>query len=153
MMRFAIRCALVGALFCLPLVVLAQAAQGDPAEQGEHAEQGAQDPMDGVLQQLGLTPDQKAKTDKLIAAYKEKQKAVPPPGDVLVKDREAARQLVTATPFDKVKAEALTKQAAVSFQQRLLNRMELRNQICQLLTPQQKEQFVKKMMGAMSKGR
>jgi len=147
MMRFAIRCAVVGALFCLPLVALAQEAQG------EHAEQGAQDPSEGVLQQLGLTPDQKAKVEKIVAANKEKQKAIPSPGDVLVKDRALAQQLLTIAPFDKVKAEALTKQASVSFQQRLLNRMELRNQIYQVLTPQQREQYLKKMMGAMAKGR
>jgi len=140
MMRSAARCAVIGALFCLPLGVLAQSGQA------------ASDPVDTVLQQLGLTPEQDAKIDKLVAAFKEKQQALPSPGDVLVKDREQLKQLVTVAPFDRVKADALTKQAASAMQVRMLNRMELRNQIFQVLTPQQREQYMKKVMEAMSKG-
>ena len=140
MMRSAARCAVIGVLFCLPLGVLAQSGQA------------ASDPVDTVLQQLGLTPEQDAKIDKLVAAFKEKQQALPSPGDVLVKDREQLKQLVTVAPFDRVKADALTKQAASAMQVRMLNRMELRNQIFQVLTPQQREQYMKKVMEAMSKG-
>ena len=140
MMRSAVRCAVIGVLFCLPLCVLAQSGQA------------ASDPVDTVLQQLGLTPEQDAKIDKLVAAFKEKQQALPSPGDVLVKDREQLKQLVTVAPFDRVKADALTKQAASAMQVRMLNRMELRNQIFQVLTPQQREQYMKKVMEAMSKG-
>ena len=140
MMRSAARCAVIGALFCLPLCVLAQSGQA------------ASDPVDTVLQQLGLTPEQDAKIDKLVAAFKEKQQALPSPGDVLVKDRAQLKQLVTVAPFDRVKADALTKQAASAMQVRMLNRMELRNQIFQVLTPQQREQYMKKVMEAMSKG-
>ena len=140
MKRLAARCAVIGVLFCLPLCVLAQSGQA------------ASDPVDTVLQQLGLTPEQDAKIDKLVAAFKEKQQALPSPGDVLVKDREQLKQLVTVAPFDRVKADALTKQAASAMQVRMLNRMELRNQIFQVLTPQQREQYMKKVMEAMSKG-
>jgi Spy/CpxP family protein refolding chaperone len=140
MMRSAACCAVIGVLFCLPLCVLAQSGQA------------ASDPIDTVLQQLGLTPEQDAKIDKLVAAFKEKQQALPSPGDVLVKDREQLKQLVTVAPFDRVKADALTKQAASAMQVRMLNRMELRNQIFQVLTPQQREQYMKKVMEAMSKG-
>jgi len=140
MMRSAACCAVIGVLFCLPLCVLAQSGQA------------ASDPVDTVLQQLGLTPEQDAKIDKLVAAFKEKQQALPSPGDVLVKDREQLKQLVTVAPFDRVKADALTKQAASAMQVRMLNRMELRNQIFQVLTPQQREQYMKKVMEAMSKG-
>jgi len=140
MMRSAARCAVIGVLFCLPLCVLAQSGQA------------ASDPIDTVLQQLGLTPEQDAKIDKLVAAFKEKQQALPSPGDVLVKDRAQLKQLVTVAPFDRVKADALTKQAASAMQVRMLNRMELRNQIFQVLTPQQREQYMKKVMEAMSKG-
>ena len=140
MMRSAACCAVIGVLFCLPLCVLAQSGQA------------ASDPIDTVLQQLGLTPEQDAKIDKLVAAFKEKQQALPSPGDVLVKDRAQLKQLVTVAPFDRVKADALTKQAASAMQVRMLNRMELRNQIFQVLTPQQREQYMKKVMEAMSKG-
>ena len=143
MIRFATRMALIGVLFCLPLCALAQEEKSAPE---------AQDPVDSVLSQLGLTPEQDAKIDKLIAAFKEKQKALPGPGDVLLKDREQVKQLISVAPFDRVKADQLTKAASEAVHQRMLHRMELRNQIFQVLTPQQREQFMKKVMQAMSKG-
>ena len=143
MIRFATRLALIGVLFCLPLCALAQDEKSAPE---------AQDPVDSVLSQLGLTPEQDAKIDKLVAAFKEKQKALPGPGDVLLKDREQVKQLISVVPFDRVKADQLTKAASEAVHQRMLHRMELRNQIFQVLTPQQREQFMKKVMQAMSKG-
>jgi Spy/CpxP family protein refolding chaperone len=161
MKRFAARCAVVGVLVCLPLCALAQGAQGAKSAKGAQGTQGApaaqgahagQDPVDTMLQQLGLTPEQETKIDKLVAAFKEKQQNLPGPGEVLVEDRELVKQLITGAPFDRVKADALTKQAAAAMQARMLNRIELRNQIFQVLTPQQREQFMKKVMEAMGKG-
>ncbi|MCU0223533.1 MAG: Spy/CpxP family protein refolding chaperone [Acidobacteria bacterium] len=143
MTRFAARIALIGVLFCLPLCALAQEAKGGA---------DAQDPVDSVLSQLGLTPDQHAKVEKLVAAFKEKQQALPTPGDVLLKDKELAKQLISGASFDRVKADQLTKAASSAIQARMVNRMELRNQIFQVLTPQQREQYMKKVMQAMAKG-
>lgn len=143
MTRFAARIALIGVLLCLPLGALAQEEKSAPE---------VQDPVNSMLSQLGLTPEQDAKIDKLVATFKEKQKALPGPGDVLLKDREQVKQLISVAPFDRVKADQITKAASEAVHQRMLLRMELRNQIFQVLTPQQREQFMKKVMQAMGKG-
>jgi len=161
MKRLAARCAVIGVLVCLPLCALAQGGQGAQGAKGAPGAKGGkpaqaapagQDPVDMMLQQLGLTPEQDAKIDKLVAAFKEKNQSLPTPGEVLEQDRELVKQLISGPSFDRVKADALTKQAANAMQQRMLHRMELRNQIYQVLSPQQREQFMKKVLETVGKG-
>jgi Spy/CpxP family protein refolding chaperone len=50
--------------------------------------------------------------------------------------------VVTSVSFNPSKAQQVSKQIAAIAAQRMVNRLQLRNQIYHVLTPQQQQQFI-----------
>ena len=60
-----------------------------------------------------------------------------------MRNRASVREVITGAPFDRAKAQQVAQQAAAVFTQQMVSRFEMRNQIFQVLTPAQREQYVK----------
>jgi len=50
--------------------------------------------------------------------------------------------VITTAPFNQDKAQQMSQQVSAIASQRMVNRLELRNQIFQVLTPQQQQQYM-----------
>jgi Spy/CpxP family protein refolding chaperone len=125
MIRIVAVLALVGILFCVP-------------SNGK-----AQDPIGAMMWELGLSQAQIDQVRQLFQAFARKQQAIPTPVDVLMQNRPALREVLTTAPFDRAKAEEIARKGAMVIEQRMVNRLELRNQIFQVLTQQQREKYVR----------
>ena len=51
-------------------------------------------------------------------------------------------RVVTTTPFNQAQAQQVSRQITAIAAQRMVNRLELRNQIFQVLSPQQQQQYI-----------
>jgi len=111
----------------------------------------AQDPVEAMISELGLSQAQVGQIRNLFEAFARKQEALPTAGDVLIQNREALRGVVTVAPFDRMKAQQVAQKITSTVEQRMVNRLELRNQIFQVLTPQQQEKYVKMVQEALDK--
>jgi Spy/CpxP family protein refolding chaperone len=111
----------------------------------------AQDPVGAMTTELGLSQGQVDQIKALFEAFAKKQEALPTAGDVLVQNRESLRGVVTTAPFDRAKAQQVAQKVTSTVEQRMVNRLELRNQIFQVLTPQQQEKYVKMVQEALDK--
>jgi Spy/CpxP family protein refolding chaperone len=111
----------------------------------------AQDPVEGMIAELGLSPAQVGQIRNLFEAFAKKQEALPTVGDALLQNREAIRGVVTAAPFDLMKAQQVVQKVTSTVEQRMVNRLELRNQIFHVLTPQQQEKYIKMVQEALDK--
>jgi Spy/CpxP family protein refolding chaperone len=111
----------------------------------------AQDPVEGMIAELGLSPVQVGQIRNLFEAFAKKQEALPTAGDALLQNREAIRGVVTAAPFDLMKAQQVVQKVTSTVEQRMVNRLELRNQIFHVLTPQQQEKYIKMVQEALDK--
>jgi Spy/CpxP family protein refolding chaperone len=103
----------------------------------------AQDPIGAMIWELGLRQEQIDQVRQLFQAFARKQQAIPTPADVLMQNRPALREVLTTAPFDRAKAEEIARKGASVIEQRMVNRLELRNQIFQVLTQQQREKYVR----------
>jgi Spy/CpxP family protein refolding chaperone len=113
----------------------------------------AQDPIAKMIQELGLNQNQIAQIKQLIEAFAKNQDSLPTVGDVLMQNREGLRDVITVSPFDQAMAQQIAHQVASVVAQRMMNRLELRNQIFQVLTPQQQEKYVKTVQEALIESR
>jgi Spy/CpxP family protein refolding chaperone len=111
----------------------------------------AQDPVEGMISELGLSQAQVGQIRNLFDAFAKKQEALPTAGDILVQNREALRGIITGTPFDRMKAQQITEKVTSAVDQRMVNRLELRNQIFHVLTSQQQEKYIKMVQEALDK--
>ncbi len=105
--------------------------------------QGFVDPVEEMIVELGLSQAQVAQIRQLFLTFARKQEGVPTVGDVLMRNRAALRQVITTAPFDRTKAEQLAQQMTAVVVRAQVNRFELRKQIFQVLTPEQREQYIK----------
>jgi Spy/CpxP family protein refolding chaperone len=108
-----------------------------------HARVQAQDPIVSMMVELGLNQHQIEQVQQLSQSFERKQGSLPDVGDVLLKQRAALREVIGGTPFDRTKAQQVAQQVSSVVAQRMVNRLELRNQIFHVLTPQQQEKYVK----------
>ena len=107
------------------------------------AAQGYVDPVEAMINELGLSQQQVAQIRQLFEAFARKQQGVPTVGDVLMQNRAAVRQVVTVAPFDRAQAEQLAQKMTAVIVHAQVDRFELRNQVFQVLTPPQRAQYVK----------
>jgi Spy/CpxP family protein refolding chaperone len=108
---------------------------------GGHAV-SAQDPMDNLVKELGLSPFQVMNIRMLLEGFARKEQGATAPQDILLRNRAVVRDVITGTPFDRQKAEGLAQQVASVLAQRIVDRLEVRNQIFQVLTPEQQKLYI-----------
>jgi Spy/CpxP family protein refolding chaperone len=133
MMRLVAGLGIVALLVCVPVSTNAQ----------------MQDPIVSMIVELGLNQQQIEQIRQLFESFGKKQDALPTVGDVLLKNRETLRGVITGTPFDPAKAQQVAQQVSSVVAQRMVNRLELRNQIFHVLTSTQQEKYVKMVQEAL----
>ena len=123
MVRFVSVLTLVAALVCLPAHGKAQS-------------------LDDLILQLNLNRGQIDQIRWYLDSFARKQGNVPTAADVALQNRATLRQVITTAPFNQGQAQQVAQQISAVAAQRMVNRLELRNQIFQVLTPQQQEQYI-----------
>ena len=108
-----------------------------------------QDPIVSMIIELGLSQQQIEQIRQLFQSFERKQESLPAVGDVLLKQRSTLREVIGVTPFDRAKAEQVAQQVSSVVAQRMVNRLELRNQIFHVLTPEQQKKYVKMVQEAL----
>ena len=123
MIRFASVLTLVVVLVCLPVHGKAQS-------------------LDDLIFQLNLSQGQIDQIRWYFDSFSNKQGNIPTAADVAFQNRAALRQVITTAPFNQAQAQQVAQQISAVVAQRMVNRLQLRNQIFQVLTPQQQEQYM-----------
>jgi protein CpxP len=103
----------------------------------------AQDTLGALIFELNLTQSQIDQVRWFFNQFAQKQGNLPTAVDAALQHREAIRELVTGSPFNQSKAQQVSRKISEIVAQRMVNRLELRNQIFHVLTPQQQEQYMK----------
>jgi hypothetical protein len=62
--------------------------------------------------------------------------------EVALQHRAQIHQVITGAPFNQAQAQQVSQEISGIAAQRMVNRLELRNQILQVLTPQQRQQYI-----------
>ena len=123
MIRFASVLTLVAVLACLPVHGKAQS-------------------LDDLILQLNLNQGQIDQIRRYFDSFARNQGNIPTAADVALQNRATLRQVITTAPFNQGQAQQVAQQISAVAAQRMVNRLELRNQIFQVLTPQQQEQYI-----------
>jgi protein CpxP len=114
---------LVAALACLPVHGKAQS-------------------LDDLILQLNLSQGQIDQIRWYFDSFARTQSNIPTVADVALQNRMTLRQVITTAPFNQAQAQQVAQQISAAAAQRMVNRLQLRNQIFQVLTPQQQEQYM-----------
>jgi protein CpxP len=123
MIRFVSVLTLVAVLVCLPVHGKAQS-------------------LDDLIPQLNLNQGQIDQIRWYLDSFAREQGNIPTAADVALQNRATLRQVITTAPFNQAQAQQVAQQISTVAAQRMVNRLELRNQIFQVLTPQQQEQYI-----------
>jgi periplasmic protein CpxP/Spy len=123
MIRFVGILTLVAVLVCLPVHGKAQS-------------------LDDLILQLNLNQGQIDQIRWYLDSFARRQGNIPTAADVALQNRATLRQVVTTAPFNQAQAQQVAQQISAVAAQRMVNRLELRNQIFQVLTPQQQGQYM-----------
>ena len=103
----------------------------------------AQDTLGALILDLNLSRNQIDQVRWFFNQFAQKQASLPNAVDVALQHREAIREVITGAPFNQSKAQEVSRQISAIAAQRMVNRLELRNQIYHVLTPQQQAQYMK----------
>jgi len=98
--------------------------------------------LDDLILQLNLNQGQIDQIRRYFDSFARKQGNIPTAADVALQNRATLRQVITTAPFNQGQAQQVAQQISAVAAQRMVNRLELRNQIFQVLTPQQQEQYI-----------
>jgi len=120
-----LRLALIGILILAPAGVMAQDTLGD------------------LIFELNLSQDQIQQVRWFFNQFTQKQGSLPTAVDVALKHRAEIREVVTGAQFNPNKAQQVSQQIAAIAAERMVNRLQLRNQIFNVLTPQQQQQYIR----------
>jgi periplasmic protein CpxP/Spy len=102
----------------------------------------AQDSLGALIFELNLNQGQIDQVRWFFNQFAQKQANLPTAVDVALQNRSSIRQVITTAPFNQDKAQQVSQQISAIASQRMVNRLELRNQIFQVLTPQQQQQYM-----------
>jgi periplasmic protein CpxP/Spy len=102
----------------------------------------AQDTLGSLIFELNLNQGQIDQIRWFFNQFAQKQGTLPTAVDVALQNRWSIRQVITTTPFNPAQAQQVAQQISSVAAQRMVNRLELRNQIFQVLTPQQQQQYM-----------
>ena len=103
----------------------------------------AQDTLGALIFELNLSQNQIDQVRWFFNQFAQKQSNLPTAVDVALQHRQAIRGVITGSPFNQSEAQQVSRQISDIAAQRMVNRLELRNQIFHVLTPQQQEQYMK----------
>ena len=107
-----------------------------------HAQDGSGKPLDALAQDLNLSDAQIQKMRLIFERFAEKQSLVPTPGQVLLDNKDMLREVLTSKEFERRKAEQLVNKVTATIQMATVNRLELRHDLYQQLTPDQQQQYM-----------
>ncbi len=102
----------------------------------------AQDTLGALIFELNLNQGQIDQVRWFFNQFAQKQANLPTAVDVALQNRANIRQVITTAPFNQAQAQQVSQQISLIAAQRMVNRLELRNQIFQVLTPQQQQQYM-----------
>ncbi len=102
----------------------------------------AQDSVGALIFELNLSQGQIEQIRWFFNQFSQKQGNLPSAVDVALQNRDSIRQVITGAPFNQAQAQQLAQQVTSVATQRVVNRLELRNQIFQVLNPQQQQQYI-----------
>lgn len=102
----------------------------------------AQDTLGALIFELNLNQGQIDQVRWFFHQFAQKQSNLPTAVDVALQNRSSIRQVITSAPFNQAQAQQVSQQISAIGSQRMVNRLELRNQIFQVLTPQQQQQYI-----------
>jgi Spy/CpxP family protein refolding chaperone len=102
----------------------------------------AVDTFAALVVELNLSPDQIQQIREYFSQFAQKQAGLQTTLDIALQHREEIRQLITDPNFNSSKARQISEQFTAVAAQRMVNRIELRYQIFQVLTPQQRQQYI-----------
>ena len=122
-------------LLMLPLITMTMATPVQAQDSGGN-------PLEALEQNLNLTGAQIEKMHLIFERFEEKQSLVPLPGQVLLDNKDMLREVLTSKEFDRQKAEQLVKKVTAIIQMATVNRLELRHDLYQQLTPDQQQQYM-----------
>jgi Spy/CpxP family protein refolding chaperone len=98
--------------------------------------------VDALAQDLNLSGAQIEKMQLIFERFAEKQSLVPTPGQVLLDNKDMLREVLTSKEFERQKAEHLVDKVTAIIQMATVNRLELRHDLYQQLTPDQQQQYI-----------
>ena len=102
----------------------------------------AQDTLGALIFELNLNQGQIDQIRWFFHQFAQKQSTLPTAVDVALQHRQTLREVITTTPFNWFQAQQVSQQISTVAAQRMINRLQLRNQIFQVLTPPQQQQYV-----------
>lgn len=102
----------------------------------------AQNSVEAIVKELDLSPFQVMQVRMLLEGFARKEQGAPGPVDVIRRNRELVRDVVTSAPFNRQKAQEVAQQVASVLAQRIVDRLEVRNQVFQVLTPEQQKLYI-----------
>ena len=102
----------------------------------------AQDTLGALILDLNLSQNQIDQVRWFFNQFAQKQANLPTAVDVALQHRQAIREVVTGAPFNQYKAQEVSRQISDIAAKRMVNRLELRNQIFQVLTSQQQLHYI-----------
>ncbi|MBK4714233.1 MULTISPECIES: ATP-independent periplasmic protein-refolding chaperone Spy [Tenebrionibacter/Tenebrionicola group] len=100
------------------------------------AHKGPRGPHMMMFNGLNLSDAQKQQVREIMKAEREKMTRH------VQNDRKAMRDVVASDSFDRSKAQALIDSRTAGHKERMLSMLETQNKIYNILTPEQKKQFV-----------
>lgn len=102
----------------------------------------AQNSVEAIVKELDLSPFQVMQVRMLLEGFARKEQGAPGPVDVIRRNRELVRDVVTSAPFNRQKAQEVAQQVASVLAQRIVDRLEVRSQVFQVLTPEQQKLYI-----------
>ncbi len=91
---------------------------------------------------LNLTPAQRETMRNTISQFLQKQDQVPLVGTVISDNRAMLKQIITSPTFDPALAQSFVQKITGVIQEATLNRLQLRHDLYQQLTPEQQQQYL-----------
>ena len=103
----------------------------------------AQDTIGALILELNLNQDQIGQVRWFFKQFAQRQGNLPTAVDVALDNRAQIREVITSASFNPSKAQQVSKKIAAIAAERMVNRLQLRNQIFHVLTAQQQQQYLK----------
>ena len=125
-----IRCIRLAKLILIGILILAPAGAM------------AQDTIGELIFDLNLSQNQIEQVRWFFKQFVQRQSNLPTAVDVALDHRAEMREVITGASFNPSKAQQVSKKIAAIAAERMVNRLQLRNQIYNVLTPQQQQQYI-----------
>jgi Spy/CpxP family protein refolding chaperone len=102
----------------------------------------AQDSLGALVSELNLDQVQIDKIQLYFDEFAQKQDKLPTVVDEAMQQRETIRQVITSAPFNREQAQQVSQKTMSAATQRMVNRLELRNQIFHVLNGEQQQKYI-----------